>query len=453
MEQRKLAEFAELFAQLEEREAKLAELSKEVEAARQVLAGHKAETKAAEDERDDLLDRKRKFVARRVALPDTAEEQCAWLTDWIRNLREKLRVLQREKVVCDERSAAAETGLLEAEGIFLANLRRAQAKHGVAMAFALGFHKAEYVMQPGAFEALEDEAARIREVAAAKSAEAHAAAAADLERAEEDAQAEVRAAEIRRVKKLEDLTGKVAATIGAATAALAEKKRELDLRLVEWRQQAAAFSEQRMKHARSATELHARKAEVDAEVSQRAVRLQSARAVAEEQTAIADKVRENLEETEKSWVRRLGGLRDRLEKEKKEVETELGFEIRDLEKKLGTIPQQLAVAQARIDDQHAALDAQRFKQEEVRKRYDEQFEAYSALQDELLRASGDAQLARSLDDADSTMQLLATRSLAKEYIAQEEDLRELTRHEVRDTSALPRLDVSGFDLAPKDDGA
>merc|ERR1719313_1874875 len=201
-----------------------------------------------------------------------------------------------------------------------------------------------------------------------------------------------------------------------------------------------------MKHARSAAELHARKAEVDAEVSQRSVRLESARAIAAEQTAICSKVRESLEETEKSWVRRLGGLRDRLEKEKKEVETELGFEIRDLEKKLGTIPQQLAVAQARIDDQHAALEAQRFKQAEVRKRYDEQFGAYSALQDELLRASGDAQLARSLDDADSTMQLLATRSLAKEYIAQEEELRELTRHEVRDTSALPRLDMSGFDL-------
>merc|ERR1719313_1131649 len=186
-----------------------------------------------------------------------------------------------------------------------------------------------------------------------------------------------------------------------------------------------------MKHARSAAELHARKAEVDAEVSQRSVRLESARAIAAEQTAICSKVRENLEETEKSWVRRLGGLRDRLEKEKKEVETELGFEIRDLEKKLGTIPQQLAVAQARIDDQ--------------------QFEAYSALQDELLRASGDAQLARSLDDADSTLQHLATRSLQKEFIAQEENLRELTKHEVRDTSALPRLDVSGFDMAPKAD--
>merc|ERR1719313_1974850 len=201
-----------------------------------------------------------------------------------------------------------------------------------------------------------------------------------------------------------------------------------------------------MKHARSAAELHARKAEVDAEVSQRSVRLESARAIAAEQTAICSKVRENLEETEKSWVRKLGGLRDRLEKEKKEAETELGFEIKDLQKKLGTIPQQLAIAQARIDDQHAILDAHRFKQQEVRKRYDEQFAAYSALQDELLRASGDAQLARSLDDADSTMQLLATRSLAKEYVAQEEELRELTRHEVRDTSALPRLDMSGFDL-------
>merc|ERR1719313_1506003 len=159
MEQRKLAEFAELFAQLEEREAKLAELSKEVEAARQVLAGHKAETKAAEDERDDLLDRKRKFVARRVALPDTAEEQCAWLTDWIRNLWNKRRELKRAKELCDERSAAAEQGLLEAEGIFLANLRRAQARHGVKTALALGFHKTEYVNQPGAFEALEAEAA------------------------------------------------------------------------------------------------------------------------------------------------------------------------------------------------------------------------------------------------------------------------------------------------------
>merc|ERR1719460_981599 len=98
----KLEEFAEMFAKLEEREAKLADLRAEVEGARATLAGHKAETKAAEDERDDLLDRKAQFVQRRVAVPNTAEEQCAWLTDWIRNLREKLRVLQREKVVCDE---------------------------------------------------------------------------------------------------------------------------------------------------------------------------------------------------------------------------------------------------------------------------------------------------------------------------------------------------------------
>lgn len=150
-------------------------------------------------------------------------------------------------------------------------------------------------------------------------------------------------------------------------------------------------------------------------------------------------------------MRKLGGLRDRLFKEKQEAETELGFEIRDLTAKLGTIPQQLAAAQARIDDAHAQLDAQRAKQAQVRVRYDAQFESYSALQDELLRASGDAQLARQLDDADSTLQHLATRSLQKEFIAQEENLRELTKHEVRDTSALPRLDVSGFDMAPKAD--
>merc|ERR1719217_609864 len=175
-------------------------------------------------------------------------------------------------------------------------------------------------MQPGAFEALEAEAARITQVAAAKSAAAHAQAEADLERAEADAHAEVRAAEIRRVKKLEDLTGKVAATIGAATAALAEKKRELDLRLVEWRQQAGAFSQQRMNHAAAARDITARQAEVEAEVDQRAARLVSTQAVAAEQTAIAEQVRGHLEETEKSWVRKLGGLRDRLFKEKQEAE-------------------------------------------------------------------------------------------------------------------------------------
>ena len=46
---------------------------------------------------------------------------------------------------------------------------------------------------------------------------------------------------------------------------------------------------------------------------------------------------------------------------------------------------------------------------------------------------------------------VSKRSLQKEFIAQEENLRELTKHEVRDTSALPRLDVSGFDMAPKAD--
>jgi DNA repair exonuclease SbcCD ATPase subunit len=103
----RLEEFAELFAQLEEREAKLEDLRGEVQAAKATLAGHKAETKAAEDERDDYLDRKARFCKRRVAVPDSPEEQCAWLVDWVRNLKSKLLELQREKVVCDERSEAA----------------------------------------------------------------------------------------------------------------------------------------------------------------------------------------------------------------------------------------------------------------------------------------------------------------------------------------------------------
>ena len=40
-----------------------------MQAAKATLAGHKAETKAAEDERDDYLDRKARFCKRRVAVP------------------------------------------------------------------------------------------------------------------------------------------------------------------------------------------------------------------------------------------------------------------------------------------------------------------------------------------------------------------------------------------------
>jgi hypothetical protein len=199
----------------------------------------------------------------------------------------------------------------------------------------------------------------------------------------------------------------------------------LRLRLIEWKQQKDAFIQETIKQDKVAQELMKRNAEIESANLTLGSEVAVAKAVAKEHTAEANKVKDALHEKERIWVKRLSGLRDRLEKEKADLELELGKDIAMLKQRLGGIPEELAEAEEKVKRTERDLDAEREKQKTCQEDYDRSFKAYSSLQEQLIRADSHTRLVATLGDTDASLLELATRSLQKEFLSQEQELRSL----------------------------
>lgn len=420
-----LLQFQAQFDSLEDRKAELVEVRKQAEAMKLDMQSSYQRRVELEKERDKLLRAKVAFDKRRAATPSTAQERCAWRLDWLRSLRARKLRQQSETARFEQECEEHTQGLKDTQRAFAAGLERRYARHAVHAMSARAIHSLEPLLQPGAFDDLEAEAARYVADADKSAAFARKAAADDMAAAQREAQERVVGADGHRRDKVAALTAKVEGTLGAATAAMAEKKRELELRLIEWKQQTTAFTQDTVKQTRIAAELAKRNAEIEKANLQLGSQVAVAKAVAKEHTAAANKVKLELQETERTWVRRLGGLRDRLEREKADVETQLGKEIAELKVKLGGIPDELANAEEKVRKTEGQLTAERQKQKESQDDYEWSFKEYTALQEQLIRADSNTRLVATLGDTDQTLLELATRTLQKEFLQQEKDLREL----------------------------
>lgn len=420
-----LKEFQAQFDNLNNRKAELLEVKKEVEVLRVKNQQKYSERSVLETDRDMLLKAKVAFEKRRAAAPATAQERCAWRMDWLRSLRSRKARQQAAVAAFERESEAHRQGLEDAKLDCSRKLEKRYAQHAVHMMSARASHSLIELLQPGAFDELEAEAARVRAEAEQSAKLAQEAAEADIAAAEREAQERVVGAEAHRRDKVAALTAKVEGTLGAATAAMAEKKRELELRLIEWKQQSDAFIQETMKQDKVAQELMKRNAEIESANLTLGSEVAVAKAVAKEHTAEANKVKDALQEKERIWVKRLSGLRDRLEKEKADLELELGKDIAMLKDRLGGIPEELAEAEEKVRKTERELDTERENQKKCQEDYDRSFKAYSSLQEQLIRADSHTRLIATLGDTDASLLELATRSLQKEFLSQEQELRSL----------------------------
>jgi len=423
--QEKLKAFEDDFAKMKEREDELAAVKQEVLNLREECAEAYKARMILEKERDKLVKMKGAFEKRRSAIPSTAQERCAWRSDWLRSLRATKMKLQGQVRMLDKRSQQYREEIEETRRQHQKNLEERYARHYVHMMSAIASQSLVELLQPGTFDRLEADAAEYMAAADERRNTAVEEATANAELAEADAHKRVRKAEAYRSDKVAALTKKVEGTIGAATAAMSEKKRELELRLIEWNQQKNGFLHEIQKHDAVGRELAKRNSDIEKDNLELGSQVAVAKVVQQEAVLEAQKARIALEDKETMWVKRLSGLRDRLEREKQDLERDMGKEINALKDNLGSVPSQLANAERRVRMAEQELADERATQKSQQDVYDATFREYTSLQEQLIRSDGHTRLIHQLGDADATLLELATRTLQKEFLQQEQELRDM----------------------------